>query len=76
MIPASTDQADDAKLFMDFVLSEEGQALVADRLILPARTDITSERPGWNDMTVIEFDYVQAAADTDSTIAAFKAAVE
>ncbi|QPM90842.1 ABC transporter substrate-binding protein [Pseudooceanicola algae] len=76
MIPASTDQAEDAKKFIDFVLSEEGQALVADRMILPARTDIKADRPGWDDLTLIEFDDAQAAADAEKTMAAFKAAVE
>lgn len=76
MIPASTDQADEAKQFMDFVLSEEGQALVAERMILPARTDIEAKRPGWDALTLIDFDYVQAAADAEATKAAFAAAVE
>lgn len=76
MIPATTDQADEAKQFMDFVLSDEGQALVADRMILPARTDISSKRAGWDALSLIDFDYVKAAAESEDTIAAFKAAVE
>jgi iron(III) transport system substrate-binding protein len=76
MIPASTDQADEAKQFMDFVLSAEGQALVADRMILPARTDIEAKRPGWDELTLIDFDYVKAAAEAEATIAAFTAASE
>lgn len=76
MIPKTTDQADEAKQFVDFVLSDEGQKLVADRLILPARTDIAAKRPGWDELNLIEFDYVQAAADADETKASFKAAVE
>ena len=76
MIPSSTNQPDDAKKFVDFVLSEEGQALVAERLILPARTDVEAKRPGWDELTLIEFDYVAAAAEANETKAAFKAAVE
>ncbi|WP_417255562.1 ABC transporter substrate-binding protein [Celeribacter halophilus] len=76
MIPATTDQADEAKQFMDFVLSDEGQALVADRMILPARTDISSKRAGWDELSLIDFDYVKAAAESEDTISAFKAAVE
>lgn len=76
MIPATTDQADEARQFVDFVLSEEGQALVADRMILPARTDIEAKRPGWDELTLIDFDYKQAAAEAEETKAAFKAAVE
>lgn len=76
MIPSSTNQPDEAKQFVDFVLSDEGQALVADRLILPARTDVEAKRPGWDELTLIEFDYVKAAAEANETKAAFKAAVE
>ncbi|MBY5974320.1 ABC transporter substrate-binding protein [Ferrimonas balearica] len=76
MIPATTDQPDEARQFVDFVLSDEGQALVADRMILPARTDVEAKRPGWDALPLIEFDYAKAAAEATETQAAFKAAVE
>lgn len=76
MIVGTTDQPDESKQFLDFVLSEEGQALVADTLILPARTDIPAQRAGWDDLNLIDFDYVAAAAEAEATKAAFKAAVE
>lgn len=76
MIVGTTDQPDEAKQFMDFVLSKEGQALVANRLILPARTDVEAKRPGWDELNLIEFDYVAAAGEAEATKAAFKAAVE
>lgn len=76
MIPRTTDQPDEARQFVDFVLSDEGQKLVADRLILPARTDIKSERPGWDELHLIDFDYVKAAGEAEETKASFKAAVE
>lgn len=76
MIPATTDQPDEAKMFVDFLLSPEGQAMVAETLILPARTDVAAKRPGWDALTVIDVDFVQAAAEAQATMDAFKAAVE
>jgi len=60
MITQSSDNQDAAKLFVDYVLSEEGQAMVADRLILPARSDIQAKRPGYNELDIIELDSVEA----------------
>lgn len=60
MIVKSTANPDAAKRFIDYVLSEEGQNLVADRLILPARTDIQAKRPGYDELNIIDFDAVQA----------------
>ena len=61
MILKSTKNPDAAKKFVDYVLSKEGQTLVAKRLILPARTDVKAKRPGWDDLKIIDFDYVAAA---------------
>lgn len=76
MIMKSSKNQDAAKKFVDYVLSEEGQKLVAARLILPARSDISADRPGWSDMNIIEFDFVEAAANAADTKAKFKNAVE
>lgn len=46
MILKSSRAADDARRFVDFVLSDAGQALVADTFLLPARTDVAAKRPG------------------------------
>jgi len=73
MITKSSQHADLAKKFVDYVLSEEGQKLVAGRLILPARTDIKALRPGFDELKIIEVDYVQAAKDAEATRARFKA---
>ncbi len=42
--------------FVDFVLSEAGQARVAEVYLMPARTDIKSLRPGINDLNIINID--------------------
>lgn len=45
MILKSTKNAEDAKKFVDFVLSEKGQEEVAKVYLMPARTDIKALRP-------------------------------
>jgi len=45
MILKSSQHADDAKKFVDYVLSDEGQQQVAKAWLMPARTDITAQRP-------------------------------
>lgn len=61
MILKSTQHEALAKQFVDYVLSDEGQKLVADTLILPARSDIKTERPSYADLNLIEFDEAAAA---------------
>lgn len=53
MILKSTAHAADAKAFVDYVLSPEGQAMVADAWLMPARSDIRAKRPLLNDLTVL-----------------------
>jgi len=53
MILKTTQHADDAKAFVDYVLSPEGQALVADAWLMPARTDVTAKRPLLNDLKIL-----------------------
>lgn len=53
MILKSTQHAGDAKAFIDYVLSPDGQALVADAWLMPARTDISAKRPLLNQLTVL-----------------------
>lgn len=53
MILKSTQHASDAKAFIDYVLSPEGQALVADAWLMPARTDISAKRPLLSDLKLL-----------------------
>ncbi|EPY5228140.1 ABC transporter substrate-binding protein [Klebsiella variicola] len=45
MILKTSQHADDAKAFIDYVLSPEGQARVADAWLIPARRDVAAKRP-------------------------------
>lgn len=71
MILQSTANADAAKAFVDFVLSDAGQALVAATWMMPARADIEGLRPGINDLNVIEVDEDAVAARREEIIARF-----
>ncbi|MFJ5982846.1 ABC transporter substrate-binding protein [Enterobacter cancerogenus] len=53
MILKSTRHADEAKAFVDYVLSPEGQAMVADAWLMPAREDVKAKRPLLNELTVL-----------------------
>lgn len=56
MILKSSQSPDDARKFIDFVLSETGQAMVADTFLLPARTDIRAKRPGLAEIPLLPAD--------------------
>lgn len=75
MIAKTTKKADLAKKFVDYVLSKEGQALVAARYILPARQDVAAKRPGWKDLNIISFDVVAAAEKAAETKKSFAKAL-
>ncbi|MDE1996007.1 MAG: ABC transporter substrate-binding protein [Rhizobiaceae bacterium] len=47
---------DEAKKFIDYMLSDEGQKAVADDYLMPARTDIPANRPLISDLKVLKYD--------------------
>lgn len=53
MILKSTRHSDDAKAFVDYVLSPEGQTMVADAWLMPARSDVRAKRPQFNELNVL-----------------------
>lgn len=53
MILKSTQHEADAKAFVDYVLSPEGQKLVADAWLMPARTDVQAKRPLFTELKVL-----------------------
>jgi len=75
MILKSSQHAEVAKQFVDFLLSDEGQQLVAEEYILPARTDVLAKRPGWSELTIIDFDAKQAAEQAAATKTQFAAVI-
>lgn len=53
MILKTSQHADDAKAFVDYVLSPEGQARVADAWLMPARSDVPAKRPLLNELKIL-----------------------
>lgn len=53
MILKTTQHADEAKAFVDYVLSPEGQKMVADAWLMPARTDVEAKRPLFTELKVL-----------------------
>ena len=74
MILASTAMPDEAEQFIDFVLSEQGQARVADSYLMPARTDIEALRPTLEELTLIEVDNEAMNAQRDAILTRFREA--
>jgi len=72
MIMKSTENPEQAKQFIDYVLSEEGQKLVADVYLLPARTDIAAKRAGWKDIKLLPADANATMQKRNETLAKFK----
>ncbi|WP_447927735.1 ABC transporter substrate-binding protein [Vreelandella sp. EE27] len=56
MILDSSDVKDEAEQFLDFVLSEQGQSRVAERYLMPARSDVDALRPTLDELTLIDVD--------------------
>jgi iron(III) transport system substrate-binding protein len=72
MIMKSSKNVEQAKQFIDYVLSDEGQKLVADVYLLPARTDIAAKRAGWKDIKLLPADAGATPQKRAETLAQFK----
>ncbi|MBI1218660.1 MAG: extracellular solute-binding protein [Rhodobacteraceae bacterium] len=71
MILKSSEHADEAKQFIDFMLSDEGQADVAATYLMPARTDVAAKRPGIAELKILPLDTDKAYNSRKDTLAAF-----
>ncbi|MCO6186857.1 ABC transporter substrate-binding protein [Rhizobium sp. L1K21] len=68
MILKSSQHADTAKAFIDYVLSDEGQAAVAAAWLMPARSDVGAERPLMSDLKLLSVD---PATDREAVLKKF-----
>lgn len=71
MVMKTSKNADAARQFIDYALSDDGQKAAANVWLLPARTDIAAKRPGWNDIKLLKLDEVTPQKRAD-TLAQFK----
>ncbi|GAA0615509.1 ABC transporter substrate-binding protein [Paenochrobactrum glaciei] len=64
---------DEAKAFIDYMLSDEGQKMIADTYLMPSRTDIPANRPLINDLKILTVDAEAVYGKRDETIKEFNA---
>lgn len=64
---------DEAKQFIDYMLSDAGQAIVAASNLMPARTDIAANRPLIGDLKILPIDAETVYAGREQTLSAFSA---
>ncbi|MCB4768822.1 ABC transporter substrate-binding protein [Ancylobacter sp. Lp-2] len=64
-------QQDDAKKFIDYVLSDEGQKAVAATYLMPARTDVKANRPLISELKILPVDAAAVYGKRDATLAEF-----
>lgn len=71
MILKWTKHTEEAKRFIDYVLSDEGQVAVAKAYLIPARSDIGADRPTMQDIKLIPVDAAALDPKRSETLAAF-----
>ncbi|MBP1845082.1 iron(III) transport system substrate-binding protein [Rhizobium petrolearium] len=60
---------DEARKFIDYMLSDEGQKMVADTKLMPARTDIPADRPLISDLKLLKYDTTDVYGKRKETLA-------
>lgn len=72
-IMATTEHADEARLFIDFLLSEDGQKLAASQGYLPILPGVAGPEgyPALEDMTLLGYDADEAVKTNDAVTAKF-----
>jgi iron(III) transport system substrate-binding protein len=70
---ADTDEAAASEAFVDFVVSEDGQALAVEQSYLPVRSDVGTPEgaPSMDDITVITPDLETIRSTQDAAVATF-----
>ena len=59
---------EEAKKFIDYMLSDEGQTLVAKTYLMPARSDISAERPLIKDLKLLNYDAATVYGKREETL--------
>jgi iron(III) transport system substrate-binding protein len=75
MILKWSKRPEEAKKFVDYVLSSEGQAEVAKVYLMPARADIKANRPLVKDLNILTIDATKVYAQRREILAQFNAAM-
>lgn len=75
MILKWSKHTEEAKKFVDYVLSPEGQAEVAKVYLMPARSDVKANRPLVQDLNIIPIDATAVYAQRKEILSQFSAAM-
>ncbi len=75
MVMEWTANEEAARAFLDYMLSDEGQAMVAGVYLMPARTDVAADRPLIADLHLLDLDASEAYAARDAILAEFAVAI-
>ena len=62
---------DDAKKFIDYMLSDEGQKAVAGEMLMPSRTDVPANRPLISDLKLLKYDTAAVYGKRKDTLKQF-----
>lgn len=72
MILKDAPNLDNARLFIDYLLSDEAQGFVADAYLLPGRTDIPAkDRAGVEEIKLLQYDWEWMTDNSDAISARF-----
>lgn len=71
MILNWSENQDEAKAFVDYILSDAGQAIVAKQNLMPARTDVAADRPLIADLKILPIDAASVYGKRAETLEAF-----
>jgi iron(III) transport system substrate-binding protein len=71
MIMKWSKNQDDARKFIDYMLSDEGQKFVADQMLMPSRTDIPASRPLISDLKLLKYDTAAVYGKRKETLKTF-----
>ncbi|MFN3276302.1 MAG: ABC transporter substrate-binding protein [Paracoccus sp. (in: a-proteobacteria)] len=74
MIMEWSQNQDEAKMFVDYILSDAGQALVAAQNLMPARSDVAADRPLIADLNILPVDAEAVYGMRAQTLDAFAGA--
>lgn len=73
MVFKSSKQQDEARQFVDYVLSEAGQQAVADAWLMPARSDVGARRPLFKELNVLSSEQAGTGTERSDTLQRFNA---